>query len=238
MLAEIVKHFYPRLVDLRNYAGLLPPCPTPCSPLPLLVSGARSQAVSLTALSVFVSPLRWSLTISHQEDSTVSLRPTHQGVSPALRLCSTHADRTSHSLTHQKVFHKLRLWVSETEIRRVVDNTPGVIKPILCALREKVKDGAVQQAPLSTAACRTHGTLQCEDPPESEDSREDRPLSPDLSRSTLSYPHQPSGLKAGCLPFGQDPAGGCWEHLDPRPQQLLEEKEQAVAVLQEMVKVQ
>lgn len=91
---------------------------------------------------------------------------------------------------------------------------------------------------LISQACRTHGTLQGEDPPESEDSREDRPLSPDLSRSTLTYPHQPSGLKAGCLPFGQDPAGGCREHLDPRPQQLLEEKEQAVAVLQEMVKVQ
>ncbi|XP_045665353.1 translation initiation factor IF-2-like isoform X15 [Ursus americanus] len=52
----------------------------------------------------------------------------------------------------RKVFHKLRLWVSETEIQKVVANTPGAIEPILLALREKVKDGAVQQAPPPTAS--------------------------------------------------------------------------------------
>ena len=51
----------------------------------------------------------------------------------------------------RKVFHKLRLWVSETEIQRVVANTPGAIEPILLALREKVKDGAVQPASPPTA---------------------------------------------------------------------------------------
>lgn len=43
----------------------------------------------------------------------------------------------------RKVFHKLGLWVSEEDIRRVVASTPGAIEPILCALRERVERGAV-----------------------------------------------------------------------------------------------
>uniref|UniRef100_A0A452S554 CH-like domain-containing protein n=1 Tax=Ursus americanus TaxID=9643 RepID=A0A452S554_URSAM len=88
MLAEIVKHFYPRLVDLHNYV------------------------------------------------------PT----------CNTDQKLSNWSVLNRKVFHKLRLWVSETEIQKVVANTPGAIEPILLALREKVKDGAVQQAPPPTAS--------------------------------------------------------------------------------------
>lgn len=45
------------------------------------------------------------------------------------------------------------------------------------------------------------------------------------------------GLKARRLPFRRDPAGGPWEHPDTGVQQLLEEKEQALAILQETVKV-
>lgn len=44
-------------------------------------------------------------------------------------------------------------------------------------------------------------------------------------------------LKARRLPFSRDPAGGPWERLDTGVQQLLEEKEQALAILQETVKV-
>lgn len=53
-----------------------------------------------------------------------------------------------------------------------------------------------------------------------------------------SHPFLPAArLTARCLPFSQHPAGGPWEHSDPGVQQLLEEKEQALAVLQETVKV-
>ncbi|XP_025774059.1 sperm flagellar protein 1-like [Puma concolor] len=116
MLAEIVKHFRPQLVDLHNYV------------------------------------------------------PT----------CNTDQKLSNWSILNRKVFHKLRLWVSETDIRKVVANTPGAIEPILCAVREKVTDGAAHH---------------------------------------------------------WDPAGGPWGHLDSRVQQLLEEKEQALALLQEMVKM-
>uniref|UniRef100_A0A667GNN4 CH-like domain-containing protein n=1 Tax=Lynx canadensis TaxID=61383 RepID=A0A667GNN4_LYNCA len=87
MLAEIVKHFRPRLVDLHNYV------------------------------------------------------PT----------CNTDQKLSNWSILNRKVFHKLRLWVSETDIRKVVANTPGAIEPILCAVREKVTDGAAHQYLLDPA---------------------------------------------------------------------------------------
>ncbi|XP_039108355.1 sperm flagellar protein 1-like isoform X2 [Hyaena hyaena] len=87
MLAEIVKHFCPRLVDLHNYV------------------------------------------------------PT----------CNTDQKLSNWSILNRKVFHKLRLWVSETDIRKVVANTPGAIEPILCALREKVTDCAAHQDPPAMA---------------------------------------------------------------------------------------
>lgn len=49
-------------------------------------------------------------------------------------------------------------------------------------------------------------------------------------------PHFTSWIKVWYLPFSQDPAEGAWEHL-ARVQQLLEDKEQAVAILQETVQV-
>lgn len=53
-----------------------------------------------------------------------------------------------------------------------------------------------------------------------------------------SHPFLPAaGLKARCLPFSRDPPGGPGEHLNTGVQQLLEEKEQALAILQETVQV-
>ncbi|XP_029788678.1 uncharacterized protein LOC115286030 isoform X4 [Suricata suricatta] len=220
MLAEIVKHFYPRLVDLHNYV------------------------------------------------------PT----------CNTDRKLSNWSTLNRKVFHKLRLWVSETDIRKVVANTPGAIEPILCALREKVTDGAAHQHPPGTAgpgpsggiadgpwaelcAPRHAGGIRVPGfgelrPRQREEFalREGRGvLASDTTQAAasqvgalgLSTPH--AGLpgptaassvktpqtpeKTGCcVCTGGGPAGGPWGHLDSGLQQLLEEKEQALAVLQEMVK--
>uniref|UniRef100_A0A8C8ZWG2 Calponin-homology (CH) domain-containing protein n=1 Tax=Prolemur simus TaxID=1328070 RepID=A0A8C8ZWG2_PROSS len=79
MLAEIVKHFHPRLVDLHNYT------------------------------------------------------PT----------CNTDQKLSNWHILNRKVFPKLSLCISETDIRKVVASTPGAVEPILCALREKVEGGAV-----------------------------------------------------------------------------------------------
>uniref|UniRef100_A0A673SPT8 CH-like domain-containing protein n=1 Tax=Suricata suricatta TaxID=37032 RepID=A0A673SPT8_SURSU len=221
MLAEIVKHFYPRLVDLHNYV------------------------------------------------------PT----------CNTDRKLSNWSTLNRKVFHKLRLWVSETDIRKVVANTPGAIEPILCALREKVTDGAAHQHPPGTAgpgpsggiadgpwaelcAPRHAGGIRVPGfgelrPRQREEFalREGRGvLASDTTQAAasqvgalgLSTPH--AGLpgptaassvktpqtpeKTGCcVCTGGGPAGGPWGHLDSGLQQLLEEKEQALAVLQEMVKI-
>ncbi|XP_040480657.1 uncharacterized protein LOC103658539 isoform X11 [Ursus maritimus] len=136
MLAEIVKHFYPRLVDLHNYV------------------------------------------------------PT----------CNTDQKLSNWSVLNRKVFHKLRLWVSETEIQKVVANTPGAIEPILLALREKVKDGAVQQAPPPTA-----------DPgPSSADANSPQAQLTTPAHTGLQGPTVPSGVKT--LPSQRTPerTGHCW----------------------------
>lgn len=67
-----------------------------------------------------------------------------------------------------------------------------------------------------------------------------RGWAPSLEPSAIApqLPFLPAaGLKAGCLPFSRDPAGGPREHLNTGVQQLLEEKEQALAILQETVQV-
>ncbi|XP_070100588.1 sperm flagellar protein 1-like isoform X3 [Equus przewalskii] len=170
MLAEIVKHFYPRLVDLHNYI------------------------------------------------------PT----------CNTDQKLSNWSVLSRKVFHKLRLCISEVDIQKVVANTPGAIEPILCALREKVEDRTAHEDPPGA------------DDPGASSAHADGPWV-GLTTHThagLPSPSAPSGVKTlwsqmargACK--SQDPAGGPWEHADPRVQQLLEEKEQALALLQESVKAE
>lgn len=48
-----------------------------------------------------------------------------------MSLSPSHVDR--------KVFSKLNFHVSEETVKKVVRNTEGVIEPILCTLRERVK---------------------------------------------------------------------------------------------------
>ncbi|KAM7072744.1 sperm flagellar protein 1-like [Molossus nigricans] len=179
MLAEIVKHFHPRLVDLHNYV------------------------------------------------------PT----------CNTDQKLSNWSILNRKVFHKLHFCVSEVDIRKVVANTPGAIEPILCVLREKVVDAAVHEDPPRAAVLGTinPGVSQAD----ADGLWVGLASTPDTG---LLSPPVPSGVKTlqsegvaekmghcGCR--GQQPAGGLWEHSDPAVQQLLEEKEQALALLQETVKV-
>ncbi|XP_039108356.1 sperm flagellar protein 1-like isoform X3 [Hyaena hyaena] len=174
MLAEIVKHFCPRLVDLHNYV------------------------------------------------------PT----------CNTDQKLSNWSILNRKVFHKLRLWVSETDIRKVVANTPGAIEPILCALREKVTDCAAHQDPPAMAGPGPFGGT-AERPRAELTAPPHTGLPGPTTASSAKTPQSPrTPEKTGCcVCTGQDPAGGPWGHLDSRLQQLLEEKEQALAVLQEMVKI-
>ncbi|XP_032347938.1 uncharacterized protein LOC116667346 [Camelus ferus] len=63
-------------------------------------------------------------------------------------------------------------------------------------------------------------------------------LSPSApSRAETLWSQRAPEKMGHCACGGQGPAGEPWQHLDPQLQQLLEEKEQALAVLQEMVKV-
>lgn len=56
---------------------------------------------------------------------------------------------------HRKVLHKLRLGVSETDIRRVVAGVPRAVEPILWALREKVQE----RVPAGARPLRPHGCV-------------------------------------------------------------------------------
>ncbi|XP_021074963.1 uncharacterized protein LOC110336622 isoform X2 [Mus pahari] len=87
LVAEIVKHFRPRLVDLHSYV-------------------------------------------------------------PA---CSTDQKLSNWSLLNRKVFRKLHLCISDSDIQRVVSNRPGVIESILCALREKMEARTVHVGSAGTA---------------------------------------------------------------------------------------
>ncbi|MBZ3883051.1 Sperm flagellar protein 1 [Sciurus carolinensis] len=150
--------------------------------------------------------------------------------------CSTDQKLSNWSLLNrQKVFRKLCFCVSEEDIRKVVANVPGAIEPILCALREKVEASTAQAASSGTAlhVCKlvqpTNMRLlfpfAC------------RLLSPTAPTSVKTLQDQRTLEKTGtCACECQDPAEGAWEHLS-RVQQLLEDKEQALAILQETVQV-
>ncbi|XP_019669599.2 sperm flagellar protein 1-like [Felis catus] len=190
MLAEIVKHFRPHLVDLHNY---VPTCNT-------------DQKLS-----------NWS--ILNRQASRLPACPVG---APAL-LCEDPALKAG----------------LETDIRKVVANTPGAIEPILCAVREKVTDGATHQYLLDPAGPGPSGGIA--DRPRAELTASPHtglpgPTAPSSGAKTPQSLRTPE--KTGrCVCTGWDPAGGPWGHLDSRVQQLLEEKEQALALLQEMVKI-
>nr|XP_012999032.1 sperm flagellar protein 1-like [Cavia porcellus] len=179
LVAEIVKHFHPRLVDLHSYI-------------------------------------------------------------PA---CNTDQKLSNWSLLNRKVFHRLHFCVSEAEIRNVVASVPGAIEPILCALREKVETGTVHAGSLSSTdpglssvnadqpwvelpTHRCAGRLQIPGLPDSPD-----------SSSVKTLQNQRALEKTYCSACGcGGPDKEAWEHLT-RVQQLLEDREQALAILQHTVQI-
>ncbi|XP_042558095.1 sperm flagellar protein 1-like [Dipodomys spectabilis] len=180
LVAEIVKHFYPRLVDLHSYV-------------------------------------------------------------PA---CSTDQKLSNWSLLNRKVFHKLHLSLSEADIHKVVANTPGAIEPILCALRVKVEASTVHDPGPSSVdagqpwpACASHPHVGLQSPvavssvqtPQSQSQGQSQSQSQGQSQRVLDRTRC-------CAGGGWDPAVGPWEHL-ARVQQQLEDKEQALSILQETVKL-
>ncbi|XP_076961486.1 sperm flagellar protein 1-like [Callospermophilus lateralis] len=189
LVAEIVKHFHPRLVDLHSYI-------------------------------------------------------------PA---CNTDQKLSNWSLLNRKVFCKLCFCVSEEDIRKVVANVPGAIEPILCALREKVEANPAQagrtqipgagkfdlsEALLSSWEGHHHiPRLPCGTCRLTHLKKRAGLLSPPAPTSMKTLQKQRALEKKGsCAGKCQDPAEGAWEHL-AKVQQLLEDKEQALAILQETVQI-
>ncbi|KAM5140140.1 sperm flagellar protein 1-like [Callospermophilus lateralis] len=140
--------------------------------------------------------------------------------------CNTDQKLSNWSLLNRKVFCKLCFCVSEEDIRKVVANVPGAIEPILCALREKVEANPAQ----------VH-TLRGRGPELMVSVCDTGLLSPPAPTSMKTLQKQRALEKKGsCAGKCQDPAEGAWEHL-AKVQQLLEDKEQALAILQETVQI-
>ncbi|XP_076982560.1 uncharacterized protein LOC143654470 isoform X2 [Tamandua tetradactyla] len=184
MLAEIVKHFHPQLVDLHNYVsssntdqklanwntlnrrGQAAPHPGLAQATP--ASGVPSHPFSPPSRGSWGLPTRRKasslgnlLTIVQSMLATPgaptgSLTPSHLPPSTGNDLG---ARPYSGQTWREKVLHKLRLGISEADIGRVVASVPGAVEPILWALREKVQDRVPGRNPLTTAArVRAHRT--------------------------------------------------------------------------------
>ncbi|XP_070325924.1 uncharacterized protein [Odocoileus virginianus] len=129
MLAEVVKLFRPRIVDLHNY---VPTCNT----------GQK----------------RSNWTVLNRQGSKRGFPPclpcwAHSSHPKAVSPLGLWSQGCTRCLC-RKVFHKLGLSVSEEEIRKVVVNTPGAVEPILCAVRDKVEAG---EDPPGTAGHKRSG---------------------------------------------------------------------------------
>ncbi|KAM6182246.1 sperm flagellar protein 1-like [Erethizon dorsatum] len=151
--------------------------------------------------------------------------------------CNTDQKLSNWSLLNRQVFHKLHFCVSEAHILKVVANVPGAIEPILCALREKVEAGTVCAGSPSTTDPGLSSVNA--DQPWVElptHTYTVPPDSPDPS-SVKTLQNQRALEKMDCCARGcGDPAKEAWEHLG-RVQQLLEDKEQALAILRQTVQI-
>ncbi|XP_048647390.1 sperm flagellar protein 1-like isoform X2 [Marmota marmota marmota] len=149
--------------------------------------------------------------------------------------CNTDQKLSNWSLLNRKVFRKLCFCVSEEDIRKVVANVPGAIEPILCALREKVEANPAQAGSPGTAlhVCKLDPGFSSMDAVHSQAGL----LSPSAPTSMKTLQKQRALEKKGsCACECQDPAEGAWEHL-AKVRQLLEDKEQALDILQETVQI-
>ncbi|XP_012925408.1 sperm flagellar protein 1-like [Heterocephalus glaber] len=141
------------------------------------------------------------------------------------------------SLLNRKVFHKLHFCVSEADIRKVVASVPGAIEPILCALREKVEAGTVHAVSPGTADPGL-SSVDADQPLVEVPTHTYTGLPDSPDPSSVKTLHNQRALKKMdcCACLCGDPAKGAWEHL-ARVQQLLEDKEQALAILQQIVQI-
>ncbi|XP_051838770.1 sperm flagellar protein 1-like isoform X1 [Antechinus flavipes] len=178
MIAEIVKHFEPKLVEMHNYI------------------------------------------------------PTS----------NTEQKLSNWSILNRKVFPKLRFYVSEEDIRKVVISTPGAIESVLSTLRQKMEEKcqrkAIQEArmnmkdPIGFDSININRHLA-----ELESCKSAESLANKGSSGKKAIPNQ-KGEERACDYFGrQDVSLSQCPHSEPNFQQLLEEKEQALAVLQETVQI-
>ncbi|XP_044516238.1 sperm flagellar protein 1-like [Gracilinanus agilis] len=177
MIAEIVKHFQPKLVEMHNYI------------------------------------------------------PTS----------NTEQKLSNWSTLNRQVFPKLRFYVSEEDIRRVVISTPGAIESVLSTLRQKVEEKCQKKATQETR-------VNTKDPIGFDSININRHLAELENSKSADCPttRVPSGKKIPSqkgedrisdYSGRQDSGFGQCPHNEPNFQQLLEEKEQALTMLQETVQI-
>ncbi|XP_020828755.1 sperm flagellar protein 1-like isoform X1 [Phascolarctos cinereus] len=178
MIAEIVKHFQPKLVEMHNYV------------------------------------------------------PTS----------NTEQKLSNWSTLNRKVFPKLRFYVSEEDIRKVVISAPGAIESVLSTLRQKVEEKCQRKA-------IQEARLTLKDPTGFDSININRHLAELENCKSAEYPtiRVPLGKKTIPSQKGeergsdhsgrQDPNFSQCPHNEPNFQQLLEQKEQALTMLQETVQI-
>ncbi|XP_056650733.1 sperm flagellar protein 1-like isoform X3 [Monodelphis domestica] len=177
MIAEIVKHFQPKLVEMHNYI------------------------------------------------------PTS----------NTEQKLSNWSTLNRQVFPKLRFYVSEEDIRRVVISTPGAIESVLSTLRQKVEEKCQKKA-------AQESRVNAKDPIGFDSININRHLAELENSKSADCPTSrvPSGKKVSSqkgedrvsdYSGRQDSGFGQCPHNEPNFQQLLEEKEQALTMLQETVQI-
>ncbi|XP_045709771.1 sperm flagellar protein 1-like [Phyllostomus hastatus] len=141
------------------------------------------------------------------------IRPQLVDLPSRVPTCNTDQKLGSWSILNGQGSHKLSFCVSEADGREVVASMPGAIEPMLCVLREKVVAIAIREDPPSLLH-----------PP-----APSRVKTPWSQRAAEKAGH---AVCQGRLPSRRAPAAS------PGMQQLLEEKQQALAILQETVKSQ
>nr|XP_020026021.1 sperm flagellar protein 1-like [Castor canadensis] len=219
LVAEIVKHFHPRLVDLHNY---IPACST-------------DQKLS-----------NWSLLnrkVFHKLQFCIAEADIHKvvanvpgAIEPILCALKEKVEaRTVHADSHG---------IDVCSVQICTGCKPAASVPIGTRSDNLIQDSPVWMLPdLGEDSPPRH--MPAEPPTNPPLRGRGLELMVSLCHAGLQSPPAPSSLKTlqnqktgccQCLPFSQDSVEGPWEQL-ARVQQQLEDKEQALAILQETVKI-
>ncbi|KFO38225.1 Sperm flagellar protein 1 [Fukomys damarensis] len=219
LVAEIVKHFHPRLVDLHNYS---PACNT-------------DQKLS-----------NWSLLnrqVFHKLHFCVSeadIRKVVANVPGAIEpiLCALREK------VEPGTVHAVSPSTADPGPYRVAADQPWVEVSTHTYTGRIQTHGSACQSPFRlsvrgiTALHMTrHMTKESRQSPELTVSVYHTGLPDSPDPSSVKTLHNQKSLQMDCSALGcGDPAKGSWEHL-ARVQQLLEDKEQALAILQQIVQI-